>query len=298
MKSGNLRSYILLIKSRVNRTEIIILSFCLNVVLALIASSILAHMDLINFGRNLTLSVFSMFAAALSAYLYNDITDMEIDRVNKLNRPLAIGEVSQKDARNLIIPLVIIAFATSLLINFEVFLLTLTYLGLAFIYSFPHVRLKNKFLLNKVTVGTGTAFSYLIGGAAAGTIPPPIYLLASFGLLATVSGSIVLDLRDTEGDKIYKVETLPIVWGPKLTVRFSIALVCLIWIAAVIGYSQLGFNMAFPILASCTLAAWIFILYPLFRRWNEPLYVAKTVFKRVAPLGFLLQILTVLGAVL
>ena len=293
-----MKPYVLLIRSRVSRSEIIPIAVSLNVVFALIASSILARRDLLTFGRDLCLSFFSMFATALSVYLYNDLTDIEIDRLNKLNRPLATGEVSEKNARNLITLLAIMGLSSAFIIHFNVFLLVLTYLALAFLYSFPRVRLKNKFLLNKITVGVGTAISYLIGGAAVGTIPAPIFLMAAFGLGATISASTVLDLRDIQGDKIHKVKTVPIVWGPKLTVRFSMALISLMGVATVVGYSQLGFNIAFPILASCTFAGWIFILYPLFRRWNDPSYVAITVAKRIAPIGFLLQILTVLGAIL
>lgn len=298
LESVTLRPYVLLIKSRVSQSEIIPIAFSLNVVFALIASSILARRDLLTFGRDLCLSFFSMLATALSVYLYNDLMDVEIDRLNKLDRPLATGEASKKDARNLITLLGIIGLSSAFIIHFNVFLLMLTYFALALLYSFPPVRLKNKFLLNKATVGIGTAISYLIGGAAVGTVPAPIYLMAAFGLVATVSASTVLDLRDIQGDKIHKVKTLPIVWGPKLTIRFAMVLISLMGVATIVGYSQMGFNIAFPILASSTFAGWIFILYPLFRRWNEPSYVANTVAKRIAPLGFLLQILTVLGAIL
>jgi len=255
-------------------------------------------MDLLSFSRGAILAASAMLATALSVYTYNDLTDLDIDRLNKLDRALVTGKVSQEDAKKLIFILGIIGLASGFMINLRFFLILLTYFALFFIYSFPQVRLKNKFLLNKTTVGTGTAISYLLGGAAVGGIPPPIFIMAAFGFVATVSSSTILDLRDIEGDKTHKVKTLPVVWGPELTIRFCIALICLVGIATTLGYYQLGFNIAFQILAPCVFVGWIFILYPLFRHWSDSSYVKNAVVRRIAPLGFLVQTLTLLGAVL
>lgn len=296
--SEAVRPYLLLIKSRVNRSEIIPVSFSLNTLIAYVTASVLSGMDLLSFSRGAILAASAMLATALSVYTYNDLTDLDIDRLNKLDRALATGKVSQEDAKKLIFILGIIGLASGFMINLRFFLILLTYFALFFIYSFPQVRLKNKFLLNKTTVGTGTAISYLLGGAAVGGIPPPIFIMAAFGFVATVSSSTILDLRDIEGDKTHKVKTLPVVWGPELTIRFCIALICLVGIATTLGYYQLGFNIAFQILAPCVFVGWIFILYPLFRHWSDSSYVKNAVVRRIAPLGFLVQTLTLLGAVL
>jgi 4-hydroxybenzoate polyprenyltransferase len=239
-----------------------------------------------------------MMATALSVYIYNDLTDIEIDRLNKLDRPLVTGEASPKEARNLIILLGIIGLAAAFMIHSSVFLFVMIYFLLFFLYSFPPVRLKKRFILNKLTVGIGTAVTYLVGSSATGTIPAPLFLLAAFGFASAFATSMVIDLRDIKGDKPYKTKTIPIVWGPAITIRLAIALVCSIGIATVIGFIQLGFNVAFPLLAFSAFAAWIYVLYPLFRHWNEPSYVQNTVVRKIAPLGLLIQTLTVLGAVL
>lgn len=290
-------SYILLIKSRVNRGNIAPISFSLNTVIALIAASILTGIDWLTFGKNLVLSVISMLATAISVYIYNDLTDIKIDRINKLYRPLVTGKASQKDAKTLIALLGIIGLTTSFIINFKVFLLMLTYYALFFLYSFPPVRLKSKFLVNKITVATGTAIAFLIGSVTTGTIPTPIVLISGYSFVAALTTSMVIDLRDIEGDKKYNVQTFPIVWGPILTIRLAIALICSVGLGTLIGYYRLGFNNAFLILAFCAFSAWIYVLIPLFRYWNDPFYVETIVIKKIAPIGFLLQILTVLGAV-
>jgi len=291
------RAYSLLLKSRVNRSEIIPVSFSLNTLIAYTAASVLTGRDLLSFSRDAVLVTLAMLATALSVYIYNDLTDMDIDRLNKLDRALAAGKVSPKDARNFIVILGILGLASGFVIGSKFFLLLFTYFALFSIYSFPLVRLKNKFLLNKITVGIGTTISYLLGGAAVGEIPAPIFIMAAFGFVATVGSSTVLDLRDIEGDKIHKIKTLPVVWGPELTIRFCIALICLAGAATTLGYYQLGFNIAFQVLAPCVFVAWIFILYPLFQHWTDSSYVKNAVVKKIAPLGFLVQTLTLLGAV-
>lgn len=269
-----------------------------NVVIALVASSFLSGRSLTSLGRDFVLSVLSMTTIVLSVYVYNDITDIEIDRINKLDRPLVTGDASKSEAKNLVSLFAVVGLTSALLVNFQVFSLVLAYFVLLFSYSLPYVRLKNKFLLNKVAISFGTAISYLVGGATIGTIPAPVLLLAVFGFMSSLAMSSVNDLRDIEGDRIYKVKTLPVVWGPTLTIRFTLALVLSAGIATVLGYLQLGFNIAFPILASCAFAGWIYVIYPLLRHWDDPSYVRNTLAKKIVPIGFLLQALTVLGAII
>jgi len=291
---GSLRPYVSLVRGKLRATPGTIM-YSWNTILALIPASVLAGINWLTFGRYLLLSTSSMIAIALSVYIYNDLTDIEIDRLNKLDRPLVTGEVSKEHAKNLIIVLAFFGLTIAFIINLDVFLLQLTYFVLFFAYSFPLIRLKNKFLIKDLTIAVGTAISYLVGGAAVGMLAAPIFLMALFGFCTVMTMSTVKDCRDIEGDRLHKVKTLPVVWGPKIAVRFSIALVCLIGAATIIGYYQLGFNIAFPILASFAFAAWIYILYPLFQRWHDSTYVMNTIYKRVIPITFSIQLFTILG---
>lgn len=295
---ASFRSFSLLIRSKLPRSHIAPVSFSLNTGIAFVAASILAGIDWVIFGKNFVLSVVSMFLTALSVYVYNDLTDIGIDRINKLNRPLVTGEVSQKDANKLVVLLGSIGLTIAFVISFKVFLFMVTYYTLFFLYSFPPVRLKDKFLVNKITVATGTTIAFLIGSVATGTIPTPILLISGYSFVAAFTSSMIIDLRDIEGDKKFNVKSPPIVWGPILTIRLAIALICSIGLATIIGYYQLGFSTAFLMIAFCAFSAWIYVLLPLFSHWNDPFYVENTVIKKIAPIGFLLQILTVLGALL
>jgi len=295
-----MRSYVLLMRSKLPPYNVAPTSFSLSVTLALIISSILAGRDLLVFLRDLVLSFSSILAITLSVYIYNDLTDIEIDRLNKLNRPLVTGEASKNDARILVMILGVAGLTISSIINLEVFSLMLMFFVLFFLYSFPPVRLKNRFLIKDLTIAAGTFLTYLIGGAVVGSVPAPIFLMGSVGFASALSTSIVKDFRDVKGDEIHKVKTLPIVWGPLLTIRFAIALILSVGIATVIGYYRLGFNIAFPILASCAFAAWIYVIYPLLRHYDEPSYLANshTLIRKIAPICFSIQILTIVGSVI
>ncbi len=272
--------------------------YSLCVVLALVASSKINGSDMITFGRDLLLSLFSTFAIVLSVYIYNDITDIEIDRINKLDRPLAKGVLSRKEAIRFVRLLGISGIAIAFAIDLKFFLFALAYVILFFMYSFPLVRLKRLFLINKLTVATGVALMYFMGGTVAGAIPIPVFLIAAYGFVGGLSTSMWIDLRDMEGDKMGNVKNPVLVWSPIVTIRIAMALIGLMGITIMIIFFQLGLNIAFIILASCGFAGWIYALYPLLRQWNDPSFVDKTMYKKIAPLGLIIQTVLIAGVLL
>ncbi|RLI52101.1 hypothetical protein DRO61_00540 [Candidatus Bathyarchaeota archaeon] len=292
--SSTVKSYLSLVRSRLK----MLIYYGLNVVLALVASSSINGSTLATFGKDLLLSLLSTFAIVLSVYIYNDITDMEIDRINKLDRPLAIGDISRQQAIRLVTILGIFGLTLAYIVNLSFFFFALTYVVLFFIYSFPSIRLKRIFLVNKLTVATGVALTYMMGGTVAGSIPVPVFLIAMYGFVGGLTSSMWIDLRDIEGDKKDNIKNPAIVWSPVVTVRLAMALMGLMGITVMVAFYQLGLNIAFIILASCGFAGWIYVLYPLLGRWNEPSFVDKTLHKKIAPLGLIIQALLIAGILL
>ena len=292
-----LYSYKILIKSKLPPSNMAPFSFSLSLALSLILSAFLVGMDALNLGILLILSICSMMAISLSVYIYNDITDVEIDKINKLDRPLVTGEASIKEAFELVIILSLLGHTMALLISLKFFLLILSFFILFFIYSFPKVHLKSKFLIKDLTIAIGTFLSYLIGGSAIGSILTPVFLMAIVGFVASLSTSIVKDIEDVKGDEIHKIKTFPIVWGPTLTIRLAIALVISGGIATIIGYYQLGFNIAFPLLATLAFIAWVYTLYPLLKNYDKR-YLHVLIPKKLTPICLLIQLLTIFGSLL
>jgi 4-hydroxybenzoate polyprenyltransferase len=270
--------------------------FTVNVVLALVVTSILVRINIFTLSATLVISALSMLAVALSTYVYNDFTDIEVDRINKLNRPLVTGKASPKDAKNLTVLLSVIGLTMALFVNIGFFLLMATFFILFLSYSSPIINLKRRFIINKLVVAIGTAMTTLIGASAVGIITGPIVLMFTFCFMISFSTSMLADLRDIKGDQYRNIRTPANVWGPGLTIRLAIALVCVISVATIFGYYQLGFNVAFPILSLFAFTAWIYVLYPLLRNWYNPLLITQIIRKRLVFIGFFLQMLTVIGA--
>jgi len=233
---------------------------------------------------------------ALSIYISNDVMDIETDRANLIIRPVVQEVVSKKDALTLSTMLAAAGVAVGLYINLATFLLCIAGVLLGFMYSFSPIYLKRRFILKQVAVAGGGLISSLTGGAAVGMISSTV-LFAGFIFFTYAMGVVpIVDLGDIEGDRREGRKTLPVIWGPEYTIRLAIAIMFAILISGIVGYFQLGFNLAFPILVSVISLSCIYVLYPLFNRWRDYVYCRKLVIK-ITILHFLLQLSIVIGSV-
>lgn len=141
---------------------------------------------------------FSLMASSI--YLLNDIVDVEADRRHptKCKRPLAAGEITERQAYMAVPVLLAGAFALSLLLpQPKLFVLALTaYLGLALAYLFV---LKRKLLVDVLALAALHTLRILAGNAAA-AIPLSSWLLA-FSMFLFLSLALVkryAELRITQ----------------------------------------------------------------------------------------------------
>jgi len=299
---GKIAPYISLIRFKLPPIQMAPVMFVVSTVLSLIVSSIKSGIGFYHIATNIFLSIISVLTTSLAFYIYNDLTDIEVDKTNNLNRPLSNGKATKNNAQKLIVLLTAIGLSTAFIMSLNVFLLVTLFYVLFFFYSYPPVRLKNIFLVKNLTIAVGTTMTYFIGSIITGTIPTIIYLMAVLGFMVALSTSMLNDLRDVIGDKKYNTMTVPVVWGPSQTLRFAIALILSTAIATVVGYFQLGFNLAFPLIASCAFIAWIVSVYPLFRSMNDQSFLTANVrtliVKKIPPICIFIQLLTIIAAVL
>lgn len=155
--------------------------------------------DLESLGQGLVAFIsFSLMASSI--YLLNDIVDVEADRRHptKCKRPLAAGEITERQAYMAVPVLLAAAFALSLLLpQPRLFVLALTaYLGLALAYLFV---LKRKLLVDVLGPAALHTLRILAGNAAA-AIPLSSWLLA-FSMFLFLSLALVkryAELRITQ----------------------------------------------------------------------------------------------------
>jgi 4-hydroxybenzoate polyprenyltransferase len=188
---------------------------------------------------------------AISVYVYNDVEDVGMDKLNPLkqNRPLVNGKAHRESAILLIVLSGLGALVVAFLINILTFIMSLAWLTLLLSYSNPRIRLKNMFLVKELVTSSAFPFSSLIASfALTGTINIPAvfigFLLGSFVFLVLPA---LADSFDTYEDGIYKVNSLSraLNWRRKvlllgLAVLFMMTLTPL-------TYASMGFSVLLPI---------------------------------------------------
>ena len=237
-----------------------------------------------------------------SVYFYNDIVDLDDDIKNRelgnptpASRPLGSGKITRSRMIKFAVFSGTIGVILAALINIHVLTIQLLAIGLGIIYSTEPFRLKKRFFVKQIVVATGVVLENLTGSLATGFVNTPVLYLAILNFIFIIGVNPLIDLRDVRGDKVTGIKTIPVVLGPETTVRLTLGLLGAIGVANLIGYLSLGFNLAMTILVFVIISAFIYVVYPLFKRWNEPVYLSFLENKRIIPLYMILQFSIFLG---
>jgi 4-hydroxybenzoate polyprenyltransferase len=237
-----------------------------------------------------------------AAYWYNDYTDAEYDRIkegegetDRSKRPYTSGRITKNHFLAFIILTALAGLLIAYYINIYVFTVQLAYIFLGVIYSAEPIKLKKRIIGKQFVVMAGGVLSCLSGAMVIETVlPANMYSMVINGIIYT-NGVILGDIRDIVGDRKIGARTLPVIFGPKFTVRFAIGGFVAVILAGLVGYYGVGFNVALPVLTTISMGAWIFTVYPIMRRWEDAAYVEKIVFKRVLPSNLFIQIIPLIG---
>jgi geranylgeranylglycerol-phosphate geranylgeranyltransferase len=181
-----------------------------------------------------TSAVIASYLMALAIYIYNDLTDFELDKINKTNRPFITGKATKQQLVVIVYVLNAIALLLTYFINFYALFLSIIFITIGITYSHPKVSLKKKFPLKTVLTAAGAGLLSLLGGASALTsttiaitngnydggnnlhysllqlpiIYPALFFFAFFFILGPLG-----DIGDLKGDKAVGRRTFPIVLG-------------------------------------------------------------------------------------
>jgi homogentisate phytyltransferase / homogentisate geranylgeranyltransferase len=151
----------------------------------------------------------------------NQLYDIEIDRVNKPDLPLASGKFSIAQGKWIvgitgILAIVIGAFLGKWLLG-----TVLVSLAIGSAYSLPPIRFKQYPLLAAICIltvrgcivnlGLFSHFNVIFAGTE--IVPPTIWVLTLFILVFTIAIAIFKDVPDLEGDRQYQIQTFTMVIG-------------------------------------------------------------------------------------
>jgi len=150
-------------------------------------------------------------------FVINDILDVEIDRVNRPDRPLAAGKVSISAAWVAYVATTLIGILLALSVNSATGILSIVTAVALFLYSYT---LKKRFLIGHLTIAALGALLFPFGGLAAGALFPTIYSVL-FTFPAFVAREVLKTVPDYEGDKANGVDNIATRFSPQTALRVA-----------------------------------------------------------------------------
>ena len=211
--------------------------------------------------------------SCLGANIYivglNQITDVEIDKINKPYLPLASGEFSMTTGYVLVIGSVLISLAVAFWLGKYLLLTVLLSLALGTAYSLPPVRLKRfpfwaafciiavrGFIVNILLF---LHFHFLINGEQ--TITPTIWVLTSTIFIYSIIIAWFKDIPDMEGDRRYNISTLSIRMGAEKVFKIGNILISLTFLALILFSFYNAEVLNAPLMIGTHLVFFVALLY-------------------------------------
>jgi geranylgeranylglycerol-phosphate geranylgeranyltransferase len=156
------------------------------------------------------------FFSAAAGNVINDIYDVEIDRINRPNRPLPGLLITLKQAWILYAFL----FASSILLSYllipHVSIFVLLTNILLILYS---LSLKKLPLIGNIVVAFLTGFAFIFGGLVVWNVRTAV-IPATFAFLINLIREVIKDMEDKEGDKLAEARTFPILYSDRTVKGF------------------------------------------------------------------------------
>ncbi|MFH1394434.1 MAG: UbiA family prenyltransferase [Candidatus Micrarchaeota archaeon] len=178
-----------------------------------------------------------------SQAIYNNIKDIDGDKVNSSSRPLASGFFSVSSAWALMGLLIFLGICFAYLASPIVLMANMFGAGLGIVYS---AYTKSRSLLSYITlVSTHLVLPLATGYLISQSLDLKLLLIVAFIYASEVLAFSIKDYKDVRGDRKMGMQTLPIILTPKKASLVTFAGFCippaLVWIP----WSYLGLSMAF-----------------------------------------------------
>ncbi len=187
----------------------------------------------------------------------NQIYDIEVDRINKPQRPLPTGEITTREAWSVTVLTYLLACLCAWAVNDLLLLIVVFTVILTYAYSGPPLRTKRHWLLANVTIAIPRGFLLPLAGwatiwgsaefAASGTpLPSDIWTFAAASGLFVLGAASTKDFADLAGDRAGGCITLPLRFGVGRAVRIIAPFLVLPWILLPLGVA-LGWMRGHPV---------------------------------------------------
>ena len=152
----------------------------------------------------------------ISSYsmIVNDCYDLEVDRINSPDRPLASGRIHPRTAGVFAGIMLTLGLISSILIGLDTFIIASVFAAIAWIYNYQG---KKQMLLGNMMVAASVAIPYIYGGATVGMIEDLLlWFLALTSFLAATGREIIKTIADVNGDAARQVKSIARVYGSRI----------------------------------------------------------------------------------
>src|SRR5438094_6059164 len=177
------------------------------------------------------LTAFLLLAGTM---VFNDIQDVQVDRVNSPDRPIPSGKVTIRQAYGLSVAFSALALVSSLVLGILTFLTALVALTLMAYYN---THGKKTGLLGNVVVSFNVALPFFFGGLAVNSLRPLLFIFFLLAFLANTAREVAKGIADVAGDSSKGIMTSAVTQGPKraaqLAATFFVVAVLLSFLAPV-----------------------------------------------------------------
>ncbi len=257
-------------------TEFVKLARFENAVIAIIVVfvGVKAAGGYVPFIKTLLLSL-SVFFLNIFANVQNDIVDIDTDRLNKKERPLVKGTITEDEASYFAIFSLIMSFMFALFSGFKIFLMILFMSILIYLYN---TYMKRVVLLGNLAVALITSLVFITSGILVSAVKYSL-IPALIAFYYNFMREIVKDWVDITGDKSSGITTVPMVLGHKLT-TFLIFLLSLLFIPfLMIPYVAGVFGKLYLYISVAFCAAPLFAAYIMLKKNREGLILFAKITK-------------------
>ncbi len=194
----------------------------------------------------------------------NDYFDLEIDKINKPNRPLVKGIISL----NFTYRLAVIEFITGILISILIgkwaFVIVVFTSLLLILYS---RYIKQLPLIGNLVVSFSSGMAFIFGGVAVNrvrwTIVPAI--LAFFYHLGR---EMIKDVQDMKGDAQMNAKTFPLIFGKTNSLILITLIILLMLIILPLPYVYHWYNISY--LMTAVIGIYPVLIYAIISMWKRP----------------------------
>jgi geranylgeranylglycerol-phosphate geranylgeranyltransferase len=230
--------------------------------LMLIVAVVAAELMVSGLPNVLTLlfSIISPVFISMAAFAVNDYFDVEVDRLNKKNRPLVKGHLKKSDALYISAFLFIIGIGVSAMINAYAFTIAIIFAALAILYSY---RMKELFLLGNVYIAFTMVIPFIFGNYVVNSqLTNGIMLVSVMVFMSGLAREIHGTIRDYKGDiKVRNVKSLPKVIGVGASALLALALYVIAIITSIYLFLAVAPFMTNPIYGVIIAVSDLMLLY-------------------------------------